>query len=80
MNRSNYRLEQYMKESHHHIAGLPSFSIMEEIILSKVKCTNISEVKPSDLQQAEGPFYCVAFTRGSRHDETSSSGSSYVFS
>lgn len=62
-----------MKESHHHIARIPSFSIMEEIILSKVKCTNISEVKPSDLQQAKGPFYWAAFTRGSRHIETSSS-------
>lgn len=53
-----------MKESHHHIARLSSFSIMEEIILSKVKCTNISEVKPSDWQRAKGLF-SAAFTRDS---------------
>lgn len=68
--KSNYRLEQYMKESHHHIARLPSFSIMEQIILSKVKCTNIPEVKPSDWQQAKGIF-SAAFIRESGHVETS---------
>lgn len=56
-----------MKESHQHIARLSSFSIMEEIILSKVKRTNISEVKPSDWQQAKGLF-SAAFTRDSGQD------------
>lgn len=45
-----------MKKSHHHIARLHSFTIMEEIILSKEKCTNISGVEPSDWQQSERPF------------------------
>lgn len=62
MKRSNYRLEQYMKKSRHHIARLLTFSIMEEIILSKGKCTNNSEAKPLDWQQAKGPF-CAAFKK-----------------
>lgn len=61
-----------MKESHHHIARDPPFSIMEEIILSKVKRANISEVKPSDWQQAKSVF-CAAFPKDSRLVETSSS-------
>lgn len=42
------------KKSCHHNARLPTFSIMEEIILSKGKCTNISEAKSTDWQQAKG--------------------------
>lgn len=61
-----------MKESHHHIARLPSFSIMEEIILSKVKHTNIYAVKPSDWQHAKGLFF-AAFIGDNRHVETSTS-------
>lgn len=62
MKRSNYRVEQYMKKSRHHTARLLTSSIMAEIILSKGKCTNISEAKPLDRQQAKGPF-CAAFKR-----------------
>lgn len=54
-----------MNKSHRHIARFPSLSIMEEIILSKVKCTNISEVKPSDWQQ-EKAFFSAAFMRDSQ--------------
>lgn len=51
-----------MKKSRRHIASLLTFPIMAEIILSKGKCTNISEAKPLDWQQAKGPF-CAAFKR-----------------
>lgn len=61
-----------MNEGHCHIVRLASFSIMEEIILSKVKCSNISEVMPSNWQQANCLF-SAAFTTDRRHVKSSTS-------
>lgn len=68
-----------MKKSHRHIARLPSFSIMGEIIPSKVKCTNISEVEASDWQQAKRPFLCWIHKLQTRRVETSA-GSAFSLS
>ena len=73
MKRSNYRLEQYMKKSCHHIARLHTFSIIEEIILSKGKCTNICEAEPSERQHAKGTFLSCIDERQARHCKTSAS-------
>lgn len=47
--RSNYGVEQYMKRAITAFARLPTFSIMEAIIPSKEKRTNISEAKAPGL-------------------------------